>query len=156
MKKPIAMLVACLMVSAACATAVATPLAAGAGSHADLWGAVGGRVLCGRGAHAQGAPAELLCFSRVIPPPSHTSTRDGDPGYVYLSTVGRPQLVRLSQYSWESQGGWLAANRAALRAGQIWSDGALAVTCTIGSRTVRCVNQSGHGFAISRSRYRSF
>jgi hypothetical protein len=74
----------------------------------------------------------------------------GDPGFVFLGSVGRPTLARLSQDS------FLGADAVALRSGRRWHSGAISVTCTIGARSVRCENRSHHGFSITRRSYRAF
>jgi hypothetical protein len=125
---------------------------AAATSSAALWGAFGGKVICGLAIHAQNRPSELvLCFAKPIPAPKGGI---GDPGFVFLRATGRPQPTRLSQYTWERPDGWQASHRAALRTGQTWS--AIGVTCSLSATAVRCTNRSHHGFTITRSSYRGF
>jgi hypothetical protein len=125
-------------------------------STAPLWAALGGKVICGLAIHSPGTPSELLCFARPVPAPVHTRASEGDPGYVFLRSVGHSRLARLSQYSWAREGGYESKHRAALAAGQKWSGGALKVTCTISPNAVRCVNRSNHGYVITKSSYRMF
>lgn len=128
----------------------------GVTSSAALWSSLGGKVICGLAIHALNAPGELLCSARSVPPPRHGNPSMGDPGFVFLRASGRPRPARLSQYSWEQENGWESKHRPALKSGQSWSSSALGVTCYIRRKAVRCINQSRHGFTISRSKYRAF
>ncbi len=121
----------------------------GGTSHALIWRALDGKVVCGMAIHPPQQPArELLCASTSVPPPKRDSDSEGDPGFVFLSRTGSPRLARLSQYSFEVENGWDPRNQAALGAGRKWTNSRIGVTCTIGAATVRCANRSGHGFTI--------
>lgn len=92
---------------------------------------------------------QLLCSARSVPAPKAGGF--GDPGFVFLGSVGRPSLARLSQDS------FVGTHQVALGSGRKWGGiGPIEVTCTIGARAVRCVNRSDHGFTITRSSYRAF
>ncbi len=93
---------------------------------------------------------QLLCSARSVPAPK-AGVGFGDPGFVFLGSVGRPSLARLSQDS------FVGTHQVALRSGRKWGGiGPIEVTCTISARAVRCVNRARHGFTITRSSYRAF
>ncbi|HTA15500.1 MAG TPA: hypothetical protein VK781_11650 [Solirubrobacteraceae bacterium] len=119
-------------------------------SGAQLWTALGGNVICGIAIHPPNTPPiQLLCAAKPIPPPKAMGI--GDPGFVFLGSVGRPSPVRLSQDS------FVGSRSVALRDGSRWGGtGPISVRCTIGTRAVRCVNRAHHGFKITKSSYRSF
>lgn len=126
-------------------------------SHALVWRALNGKVLCGVVSHGRSIPAvAMLCASRTIPPPRHTSHEEGDPGFVFLNATGAAHPTRVSQYPFQAEEGWLPKNQAVLRPGQTWSSGHLGVTCTIAAARIRCANRSGHGFTITKRSYRGF
>jgi hypothetical protein len=130
--------------------------AKGASSRASLWAALDGKVICGLAIHLPEAPAELLCAARSVPPPKHTNVSEGDPGFVFLGSAGHPRPARLSQYSWEREGGWESKHRVELKTGQEWGSGSIEVACTIRAHGVRCVNDARHGFTIKMGSYRAF
>jgi hypothetical protein len=132
------------------AGASATALASTA-STAQLWTALGGNVACGTAIHPPNTPpTQLLCSARSVPAPK-AGVGFGDPGFVFLSSVGRPSLARLSQDT------FVGTHPVALGNGRKWGGiGPIEVTCTIGVRAVRCVNRARHGFTITRSSYRAF
>jgi len=75
----------------------------------------------------------------------------GDPGFVFIGSVGRPTRARLSQDS------FVQTDEAKLRPGGTWGPlGPIAVRCTVSSRRVRCENRAHHGFIITRHSYRAF
>jgi hypothetical protein len=119
-------------------------------SGAQLWTALGGNVTCGIAIHPPNTPPiQLLCSARRIPAPKAKGV--GDPGFVFLGSVGRPTLARLSQNS------FVGTNPTTLGNGSKWGGkGPIKVKCTIGVRSVRCVNGSHHGFTITKSSYHSF
>ena len=119
-------------------------------SGAQLWTALGGNVTCGIAIHPPNTPPmQLLCSARPVPAPKAMSV--GDPGFVFLGSVGRPSLARLSQDS------FVGSHPVALRGGSKWGGiGPISVTCTISRRAVRCTNRSRHGFVITRNSYRAF
>jgi hypothetical protein len=126
---------------------VAAPAFA-ATSHVKTWMALGNDLYCGLAIHPPGKPpTQLLCSGSAIPPPPH-GVGYGDPGFVFLATHGRPTLARLSQDSFEG------SSRVPLASGRTWSD--LGITCTISTRTVRCVNRSAHGFTVGVRSYKPF
>jgi hypothetical protein len=125
-------------------------------SNASIWSALGGKLICGVGAHAAGSPMTLLCADRVIPAPAHTTRDEGDPGFAYLLPGGTAQPARLSQYSWQAPNGWAPNGHKTLAAGQRWGYPGLAITCTIGASVVRCVNAAHHGFTITLKSYQAF
>jgi hypothetical protein len=134
----------------------AEALARAATSQAALWGALDGKVICGFAIHAPGAPDELLCAARSIPAPKHTPADEGDPGFVFLRSAGRPHLARLSQYSWQNEDGWDSRNRTELRAGQVWSSDRIGAKCVILAKAVRCTNGAHHGFKVKTGYYNAF
>lgn len=134
----------------------ATPLVRAATSQAPLWGALDGKVICGYAIHAPGAPDELLCAARSIPAPKHTPADEGDPGFVFLRSSGRPRLARLSQYSWQSEDGWDSRHRPELRAGQMWSSDKIGARCAVLANAVRCTNDAHHGFKVKTGHYNAF
>jgi hypothetical protein len=118
-------------------------------SGALLWTALGGRVTCGVAIHPPNKPpTQLLCSAKPVPAPKANGV--GDPGFVFLGSVGHPSLARLSQDS------FVGTNPVALKSGRKWSGGPIKVTCTISERAVRCANRSHHGFTITKSSYRAF
>jgi hypothetical protein len=108
-------------------------------------------VVCGVAIHPVNTPPmQLLCSARSIPPPKKAGGF-GDPGFVFLGSVGRPSLARLSQNS------FVGTHQVALGSGRTWGGiGPIEVKCTIGASSVRCVNRSRRGFTITRSSYRAF
>lgn len=125
----------------------ATPAFA-ATSHVKAWTALGNDVGCGVAIHPPGTPpTRVLCSSRAVPAPPHGAGY-GDPGFVFLVTLGRPILARLTQDSFEG------SNFVALSSGRTWSD--LGITCAISTTTVHCVNRSAHGFTIGVRSYKPF
>jgi hypothetical protein len=132
------------------AVASAPALAANA-SSAQLWTALGGNVACGIAIHSPNMPpTQLLCSARSVPAPK-AGVGFGDPGFVFLGSTGRPSLARLSQDT------FVGTHPVALGSGRKWGGiGPIAVTCTIGASSVRCVNRTHHGFTITRSSYRAF
>jgi hypothetical protein len=126
-------------------------------SHALIWRALNGKVVCGIVSHGSRSPAStLLCAARVIPPPPHTPNEEGDPGFAFLKRIGGAQPTRLSQYSFQIEDGWLPKNQVTLEAGQKWSYPQIGVSCTVAAARVRCANRSGHGFTITKRSYRGF
>jgi hypothetical protein len=120
-------------------------LAGGSTSHAKLWGNSEQTVGCGIALPLPHTKANtLLCSARGIPRPKHSGDV-GDP-FVQLKASGRPQLVLISQDSYET------TRSSTLKDGTTWSG--LGVTCTAG-KTVTCKNGAGHGFTIGR-KYKSF
>lgn len=106
-----------------------------------------GNVTCGIEIHAAGKPAtEVLCAARGIPAPARPGT--GDPGFVHIGLLGKPQLLRLSQDSFAS------GTTAKLGRGRLWNQ--LGVTCHVALTTVLCFNGANHGFVIGNGQYRSF
>ena len=119
-------------------------------SGVQLWTALGGNVTCGIATHPPNTPPiQLLCSARHVPAPKAKSV--GDPGFVFIGSVGRPSLARLSQDS------FVGSKPVALKSGSRWGGiGPIKVKCRISARAVRCVNRSHHGFAITKSSYRAF
>lgn len=125
------------------------PPALGSTSGAELWTALGGNVTCGIAIHPPNTPPmQLLCSAPRVPAPKATGV--GDPGFVFLGSVGRPTVARLSQDS------FVGTNPVALRAGRKWRAGPISVSCTVSTRAVRCANRTHHGFTITKSSYRAF
>jgi hypothetical protein len=119
-----------------------------AASHAKLWQALGDDVNCGIAIHVPGKPAtQVLCSGSGIPAPKK-GVGFGDPGFVFLSAHGHPQLARLSQDTFEG------TTPLRLASGSVWS--ALGVTCRISLKTVRCANRAGHGFTVAAHSYKAF
>jgi hypothetical protein len=118
-------------------------------SGARLWTALGGRVTCGIAIHPPNTPPiRLLCSAKAVPAPKAKGV--GDPGFVFLASVGHPSLARLSQDS------FVGTNAVGLKSGRTWGSGAISVTCTVSTSTVRCENRSHHGFAITAGTYHAF
>jgi hypothetical protein len=92
---------------------------------------------------------QLLCAATPVPAPKGNEGF-GDPGFVFLGSVGRPSLARLSQDS------FVGTNPVALHRGRRWAIGPIDVTCTISATAVRCANRSDHGFLITKRSYRAF
>jgi hypothetical protein len=106
-----------------------------------------GKVTCGIEIHALNKPAtEVLCAARGIPAPKQKGV--GDPGFVQLSVLGQPQVLRLSQDS------FVAGKSVKLGRGRLWNQ--LGVTCHMALSTVMCFNGDNHGFVIGNGHYRSF
>jgi hypothetical protein len=106
-----------------------------------------GSVICGIEIHAPNKRAsEVLCAAKGIPAPKHGGV--GDPGFVQLNVLGKPQTLRLSQNS------FVAGKTAKLGRGRLWNQ--LGVTCHIGKTSVLCFNGDNHGFVVGNRRYRSF
>jgi hypothetical protein len=106
-----------------------------------------GAVTCGIEIHAPSKPAtQVLCAAKGIPAPKHPGV--GDPGFVQISVLGQPQLLRLSQDS------FVAGTTAKLGRGRLWNQ--LGVTCHVALTTVMCFNGANHGFVIGNGHYRSF
>jgi hypothetical protein len=105
------------------------------------------KVTCGVEIHALNQRAtEVLCAARGIPAPKQKGV--GDPGFVQLSVLGQPQLLRLSQDS------FVAGKSVRLGRGRLWNQ--LGVTCHTALTTVMCFNGDNHGFVIGNGRYVSF
>lgn len=139
-----------LLLGVIAAGAVAVPAVAGAtasSSHATLWQTSAGNADCGQAAY----PAkDLLCSAKNIPAPPHTSSADGDPGFVTLGASGKPTLIRTSQYSFKN----MSDKFPKLAAGTTWSLNG--VTCSVATSSVTCKNGAGHGFTAGSGKYKSF
>ena len=106
-----------------------------------------GKVTCGIEIHALNKPAtEVLCAARGIPAPKQKGV--GDSGFVQLSVLGQPLVLRLSQDS------FVAGKSVKLGRGRLWNQ--LGVTCHTALTTVMCFNGDNHGFVIGNGHYRSF
>jgi hypothetical protein len=117
-------------------------------SRAVLWTALGRTVTCGIAIHPPNTPPiEVLCAAPAVPAPK---TGFGDPGFVFLRSVGRPSLARLSQDS------FVGTHPVVLSSGAKWRGGPIKVACTISARAVTCSNGSHHGFTITKDSYRAF
>lgn len=128
--------------------ALAPPAALASTSGVPLWTALGSDVTCGIAIHPPNTPpVEVLCAATAVPPPK---TGFGDPGFVFLRSVGRPSLARLSQDS------FVGTHPVVLKSGTRWKGGPIEVTCTVTERTVTCINRSHHGFTITKGSYRAF
>jgi hypothetical protein len=139
-----------LAVFGAVGLAAVPAVASASTSHAKFWQNKAMTVTCGVEIHLAGKPAtEVLCAAKGIPAPPHTTSRDGDPGFVQLAATGSPRKLRLSQNS------FTGTTAATLGHGKTWSS--LGVTCTTGSgKTVLCFNGDNHGFVIGNGHYVSF
>jgi hypothetical protein len=138
-------LVAATTVAAIAATApaaVAAPL-----SKAISFQSTTAAVTCGIEIHAPGKPAtNVLCAAKGIPAPKRPGV--GDAGFVQISVLGRPQVLRLSQDS------FVAGRTAKLGRGRLWNQ--LGITCHVALTTVMCFNGDNHGFVIGNRHYRTF
>jgi len=106
-----------------------------------------GNVSCGVEIHSPSQPAtEVLCAAAGIPAPTGPGT--GDPGFVQLGVLGKPQKLRLSQDS------FVAGKVVKLGRGRLWNQ--LGVTCHVGLVKVLCFNGDNHGFVIGDGHYISF
>jgi hypothetical protein len=106
-----------------------------------------GQVTCGIEIHTPGQPAtEVLCSARGIPAPKQKGI--GDPGFVQIGLLGRPQVLRLSQDS------FVAGTSVKLGRGRLWNQ--LGVTCHTALTTVMCFNGDNHGFVIGNQHYTTF
>ena len=104
-------------------------------------------VTCGIEIHAPSKRAtEVLCAAAGIPAPKTKGI--GDPGFVQLNVLGKPQLLRLSQDS------FVAGSSVKLGRGRLWNQ--LGVTCHVAQTTVMCFNGDNHGFVIGNGHYKSF
>jgi hypothetical protein len=132
---------------AVAATAALAPAASAAPiSKTTMFTAIHGKVTCGIMIHAANAPAkEVLCAAKGIPAPKHGT---GDSGFVEVSVLGLPKVLRLSQNS------FVAGSKAALGRGRLWNQ--LGVTCHVASTAVLCFNGDNHGFVIGDGKYRTF
>jgi hypothetical protein len=121
-------------------------------SKVELWTALDGNLGCGAAIHAPGKPvSEILCSDIHIPAPRNEGPADGDPGFVFLASSGRPVLARTSQDTFAGTG-----NPVKLGAGTKWHLGTVNVTCTISAQSVRCTNGAHHGFTITKRSYAAF
>jgi hypothetical protein len=59
-------------------------------SHATFWHNKANTVTCG----LMIVPKEVLCSAEGVPAPPHTSSADGDPGFVQLAAGGKPKTLR--------------------------------------------------------------
>ena len=133
----------------ALASSASATAGAASTSDAQLWTALGGQITCGIAIHPPNSPPmELLCDSPSVPAPKHGGV--GDPGFVFLGSVGHPSLARLSQDS------FVGTHAGRLKPGHIWAIGPITVTCRISAAAVRCANRSHHGFTITKNSYRAF
>jgi hypothetical protein len=106
-----------------------------------------GKVTCGLEIHAPDKPAtEVLCAARGIPAPKQKGV--GDAGFIQLSVLGNPQVLRLSQNS------FVAGKSVKLGRGRLWNQ--VGVTCHMALITVMCFNGDNHGFVIGNGQYKSF
>lgn len=138
-----------LAILAASTGAIASGVFAATGIAAkapDLWQNPTHKIDCG----VMIGYKQVLCSSRVIPAPPHTSAKDGDPGFVSIGKTGKPKLLRLSQDS------FVTDKLGTQKANTTWSF--VGVTCTIAAKTVTCKNKSGHGFELGgpHKGYKSF
>jgi hypothetical protein len=121
-------------------------------SHVALWTALGGNLSCGPAIHEPGKPvSQIICSDIHIPPPKSQGPADGDPGFVFLASSGRPVPARTSQDTFAGTG-----NPVSLPAGTTWRISAVNVTCVISAQSVRCQNGAHHGFTITKRAYTSF
>jgi hypothetical protein len=125
-------------------------IASASASHAKTWDNKALTVTCGIEIHTGPKATEVLCSSPGVPAPKHTTSAEGDPGFVQLAAKGSPKTLRLSQNSFVQMG-----NPTTLGHGVVWSS--LGVTCNTGSgKTVLCFNGDNHGFVIGNGHYTSF
>jgi hypothetical protein len=133
---------------AVCVLGFAAPAFAST-SGAQLWTALGGKVTCGIAIHPPNSPPmRVLCSAKAVPPPRAKGF--GDPGFVFLASVGHPSLARLSQDS------FVGTRAVVLGSGRTWSIGPISVRCTVSASAVRCENHSHHGFTITAGSYSAF
>jgi hypothetical protein len=109
-----------------------------------------GNIVCGYGDSA----IECGIKSGLKPPPPKVSCSAGDPNdkRVSLTSTGRPVPVTCAG----DPGPFLFESKAwVLAYGDTW-EGAGGIGCKSESTGLTCLNQAGHGFFISRERWRSF
>jgi hypothetical protein len=138
--------IAALAAAGVIATGAFAAAGAGAASAPLLWQNPTHKVVCG----VMLGGKRVLCSAKPIPAPPHTSSKDGDPGFVSIGKTGKPKLLRLSQDSFE---GKKTANE---KVGTTWVFNG--VSCTIEATSVTCKNKSSHGFEIygGGKNYKSF
>jgi hypothetical protein len=137
------------IVTIAASGVIATGAVAAAGAAASapkLWQNPTHKVVCG----IMLGGKNVLCSAKPVPAPPHTSSKDGDPGFVSIGKTGKPKLLRLSQDSFEG------SKTATEKAGTTWNFNG--VSCTIAATSVTCKNKSSHGFEIygGGKNYKSF
>jgi hypothetical protein len=143
------MLVALGLVTAAAVPAIA---AATTTSNAIFWQNKANTVTCGLMIHpVNSPPMAVLCSASGVPAPKHTTSAQGDPGFVSISSTGSPTLLRLSQDS------FVGKTAKTLKNGTVWSAPVVGVTCNVAANgTVLCFNGQNHGFRIGDKHYHSF
>lgn len=149
-----------LLVLVAVFTSLAPPALARASSHAVNFQTQAADVVCGvvaavpgskldpgTGAPLDGSYPGLQCSAAGIPKPRQGI---GDP-FVQLGqgSAGHARLVDESQDDLISD-----ANPATLPPGSSWWR--YGITCRLTASSVRCANESGHGFQISTGHLRLF
>jgi len=139
-------LVALAASGAIAAGALAAAGIASAASAPKLWQNPTHKVDCGIMIGGE----DVLCSAKPIPAPPHTTSKDGDPGFVSIGRTGKPKLLRLSQDSFEGSKTGTEYN------GTTWTYNG--VNCKVATKSVTCTNKSGHGFEIygGGKNYRSF
>lgn len=131
------------------ALATSTPV-----SHARIFSALEGQVVCGIAVHGPGPARELLCSAASVPAPKHVSPEAGDPGFVLLARSGRARPTRLSQYSWQAPAG--LEHAPMLGPGRTWSFRPIGITCSATKESISCANRARHGFTIGTDSYSGF
>jgi hypothetical protein len=113
-----------------------------------------GNIVCGWGT-APGSPASIECGvkSGLKPPPKPIPCSAGDPTdtRVSLTAAGRAVPVRCAG----DPGPFVSEAKASvLGYGQTWSAGG--ISCSSATTGLTCKNRIGHGFFLSRERWRTF
>jgi hypothetical protein len=113
-----------------------------------------GNIVCGYGIDSFGA-ASMECGvkSGLKPPPPRVHCSAGDPNdkRVSLTATGRAVPVTCAG----DPGPFLVVSRAGvLGYGRTWSGGG--ISCTSETTGLTCKNRVGHGFFLSRERWRTF
>jgi hypothetical protein len=142
----------------ATALLLATALAAGsAAASAPRYGAFktpSGNIVCGYGYGGTISPAFIECgiLSGLKPAPTNTCTDiDYSGKRVSLTATGRAVPVVCAG----DPGPFLSLHTAGVLAyGRSWKGAG--ITCTSGRTGLTCRNLRGHGFFLSRERWRSF
>jgi hypothetical protein len=113
-----------------------------------------GNIVCGYGIAPSGdASIECGIKSGLKPPPARVNCTAGDPNdkRVSLTATGRAVPVTCAG----DPGPFLVEARASvLGYGRTWSGGG--ISCTSETTGLTCRNRAGHGFFLSRERWRTF
>jgi len=112
-----------------------------------------GNIVCGYSIASGSAFVECGIKSGLKPPPPRVQCSGGDPTDKRVSLGASGQAVPTTCAG--DPGPFLfEAKASVLGYGQSWSGGG--ITCTSATTGLTCKNRAGHGFFLSRERWRSF